>query len=275
VKGSADALDEHTGSKRLKKPKDNPRRVAKRRLKEPQIISVKAKTPAPMSSKKGKTPSGKGQKKALRRNKSHASSRTQYQVISDLIYGDAPPIQRTPKDKTRRGRVKYRKWILDSQSWNFKRSPCLKQLKNSLRKVVRGANPFYEFKDLFKKVKVDTLGIYNRLKSILNGGLLVTTRSIGFGLIHPIRKVGRLSFREMELLVSKLPFWATSYSYSDIRAIAFVINNHVPVRVRAKHLPHNKRKGLSPELQFSRCARRVPTGNCWEDPYKDLLYHSK
>jgi hypothetical protein len=104
--------------------------------------------------------------------------------------------------------------VFDNESWNFKRSPRLKQLKKSIALAKEGKNLLYGFKDLFRKVKIRTLEDYNRYKSIVDGGLFLTRKSIGIGIIPPVRKVRKLSFRELEFLYSKLAFWPTSFSPS-------------------------------------------------------------
>jgi hypothetical protein len=197
-------------------------------------------------------------KKALRPSKAYSPSGAIDRRLNALINSGDPPIQRSPKPKRFQGRLKYRKWLLESQSWNFKRSPYLARLRKNLNKVIEGDNPFYRFKDVFRKGRINIPGKYNRLKNLLDKGLLVTTRTIGVGIIYPIRKVRKPSLQEVEFIISKLPFWATSYKFTTIRKIAFLIKCQVPVRPCEASLP--KTDGLPTGPVNPWCVRHVPTG---------------
>jgi hypothetical protein len=146
---------------------------------------------------------------------------------------------RTKKPKIK---FKYQKWIFEDESWNLKRSPRLKKLKKNFKKVVEGRNPYYQFKDVFKNVKIRHLGNLDRYKSILNGGFLATTRSIGIRVTAQIRKVENLSIRDMEILISKLPYWATSYTLPEIRKLCFLVCGQVSKGRNHAKLSHKQRR---------------------------------
>jgi hypothetical protein len=253
----AGALGRHKGATSCLTSR-SPRRPAKQeRLKEPHE-SVRSERPAPIPSDCQKTKANRDCK-----------SRT---VVS------RPP-QRKPggKDKTasrcgktqsgrpypkKKGkRVVYQKWHIPQESWNLKRSPRLVRLRKSLAKVVRGKCPFYQFKDLLRNVKIRSLGSYNRYKSILEGGFLLTRRSIGIGILPPIRKVVNLSFREMEILISKLPFWATSYDKSHIRRVAILARNQASSRTMRN--TESNPNGVRIRLRAPLCSvvRTIPRAN--------------
>jgi hypothetical protein len=254
--GTAGAWDRHTGSLKPIQFKGCPKRPAKDRLKESQGIPVLDKKPTPKSLKMPDKHFKKS-KKALRPFKAFSPSGAIDRQLNAVIDSGEPPIQRIPKPKRDRNKIKFHKWELDSESWNFKRSPHLIRLRKNLNKVIGGRNPFYRFKDLFKR-KILKPGILKRLNNLLDGGLLVTTRALGVGIKHPIRKVRKLSFQDMELLISKLPFWATSYSFTTISKIAFLMNSQVPVRPCEASLP--KTDGSPPGPVNPWCVRHVPTG---------------
>jgi hypothetical protein len=216
----ADALGRRKGSLKLNKVQNNPRWPAnKDHLKEPRDgVLVNKLAPIPS---KGKEPLRLKDKKSSgytepKRPTKPLPSRWVNRKLELLINDGRPLLRGRLRPKKPKTKVIFQKWNLDNESWNLKRSPRLKRLRWSLAKVVKGENPFYKFKDLLKKVKVRSLGAYNRYKSILDGGFLVGARSIGIRVTPQIRKVVSLSFREMEILISKLPYWATSYESCDI-----------------------------------------------------------
>jgi hypothetical protein len=225
----------HRGRRKPSKFTNVPRRPAKDRLKEPQSNKTELSSKRAPISHKGKEKSfiEKGEK-TLRLNRPLPPTRSLDKALNDLIDSGDPPIQRTPKVKRPKGRVIFHKWEFDEESWNFKRSPRLKQLRNNWFKTVKGRNPFYRFKDLFKNVKINTLGMYNRLKALLDRGLLVTTRSIGVGIKHPLRRISSPSIQDVEFIISKLPFWVTSYKFSEISKIAFLVLSQMPCGKFAK-----------------------------------------
>lgn len=118
----------------------------------------------------------------------------------------------------------HQKMVIQHELWNLKRSPHLRRLSRAVTKVKEGRNPFFKFKDLFQSVKIRHPDDYTRYNAILEGGILLTRRSIGIRLTNQIRKVKKLSYREMEILISKLPFWATSYEYQQIARLAIAIS---------------------------------------------------
>jgi hypothetical protein len=166
---------------------------------------------------------GKGPGKPLRTNTRVRSSPLGIdQVVNNLIKGVSPHKVGRAKRHTRRPKVIWEKIQIPEDSWNLKRSPRLKRLKASRNQVRKGFCPYRKFKDLFKSVKIHSLKVYNRYKPILENGLLLTRRSIGNRVTPQIRKVTRLSFKEMEIIISKLPFWATSYTIMEIYDVARV-----------------------------------------------------
>lgn len=172
-----------------------------------------------------------------------------------LIREGLPSNKGTPTKK-RKCRVLDQKWIIDTELWNLKRSPHLKALRRSVNKAKEGKNPFFRFKDLFRKVKIRSPGEYNRYKSILEDGFFLTRKSIGIGIIPPIRRVKRLSYQEMEFLISKLPFWATSYKFAEICKLARVASNYLPNRNTRNYAAH---RGYLPPPGPYNLVVRTPT----------------
>jgi hypothetical protein len=161
-------------------------------------------------------------------------------LIRHVVGGSTPKTgnsRKKPKVK-----IKFQKWDLDNEPWNLKRSPCLARLKNSLSLVKEGKNPFFKFKDLLTKIKIRTLGEYNRYMTILEGGLILTRKPIGIKVTPLIRKVKTLSFRDIEIIVSKLPYWASSYESCDIQKLAGVAKSHSSYRCAKQCRP----KGFYP-----------------------------
>jgi hypothetical protein len=221
--GQAAALGRQRGSLRKTTSKGRPGYPAKEYLKEPRH-SVQSIRPVPIPSS--------GQKSTVADEKSGRwfdlrSYMTIDERLNALLDGDDQTSHRRVLGiKQPRTKLIYQKWCINHESWNLKRSPRLRRLKNSLAKVKGGRNPFYQFKDLFQNVKIRNLGEYNRYKAILEDGFLLTGRSIGIWITPQIRRVKSLSIREMEIVISKLPFWATSYEFSQIRRLALMISNH-------------------------------------------------
>jgi hypothetical protein len=216
-----------------------PKRPVKDRLKEPHD-GVRSVRPAP-SPTKGVNTSGMTtiSSPALQRPRvpfRHPVTPNESinRALCRVIDGGVVPRRDPPKHKPKRS-VIYQKLVLDDEPWNFKRSPSLKLLKKSIQRVKERNNPFYEFKDLFCKVKIRNLEEYNRYKSILEGGFFLTRRSIGIGIVPPIRKVKNLSFQDMEFLISKLPFWATSFQLFQMKELALAMYHRGPVGEHAKH----------------------------------------
>jgi hypothetical protein len=247
VKGSSEtgALGRHVGSSytRFKK---SPGRLGKDRPKESHdgVVSERL-TPNSQSIPKwngrqqNSAESVKKQKRSIRPGPHQDIDK----YLNRLIDGGKPPNKRPPEALPPRVKVKFQKWDLSKESWNFKRSPSLTRLKKSLRRVIEGNNAFYKFKSIFRNVKITTPERYNRCMSILYGGLIVSTKPIGIGIVPPIRKVRKLSFQDLEFLISKLPFWATSYRFEVLFKLASAISSSQPVGKRSFYV-------TSPESGF-------------------------
>lgn len=116
----------------------------------------------------------------------------------------------------RRKRMIYDKVDLTTEPWNLKRSPRLKLLLVRVNEIKEGFNPFFKFRRIFKRTKIKNCNVYNRCMKVLNGGLIYTDQTIGIKLTGHIRKVSHLTKRSLEILLSRLPFWASSYTCSQI-----------------------------------------------------------
>jgi hypothetical protein len=219
-----DALGRRKGLSRSKKSRDVPKHPSfEECLKEPHN-RVRSERPAPIPDKTEKVKVKKVYKP--RDSIKSRPSRSIDKQVNNLIDRGLSPERRTFRSKKPKVMIKYQKWELDEEPWNLKRSPRLRQLKKAKLKVKYGRNPFFQFKDLFSKVKIQNLGVANRYMTILKGGLLLTKRSIGTWVTPQIRRVASPSFRELEIIISKLPFWATSYSFPKIRKLAFLVKHY-------------------------------------------------
>jgi hypothetical protein len=219
------ALGGHRGSGLIRFGR-SPGRLVKDRPKEPHdgVVSERL-APKPVSKKRklrDKSPKVTSVRKPERPKRRSRPHQGVDEYLNRLIDGGEPRT-RAPKVKRPWVKVKYQKWDLTQESWNFKRSPRLKKLRKSLNQVIKGNNAFYKFKAIFANVKISTPGEYNRYMSILSEGLLVTARPIGIRITPLIRKVRNLSYQDLEFLISKLPFWATSYETAKIHKLALAI----------------------------------------------------
>jgi hypothetical protein len=180
---------------------------------------------------------GKSSKRSVKNRRDTKRSRpfnsTDY-WINSLIDGGTPLKKRTYRMRKPKVKVKFQKWDLTNESWNLKRSPCLRRLTSSLNKVKHGKNPYFQFKDLLVSARVRSLGAYNRYKSILEGGFFVSAKPVGVWITPQIRKAKNLSFQDMEILISKLPFWATSYTPAQIARLLSLVRNQVSTKGKAK-----------------------------------------
>jgi hypothetical protein len=215
------ALGRHKGRNKEYKPSSQPRRPVKDRLKEPHPIkmSPERNAPKPVHIRRGLYKTAKSRRGHSGPLPSRGINEKLLSFIDEgkLFYKERPRV-RNPKPK-----LIYQKWDLSNEPWNFLRSPSLRRLKSSLMKVKRGLCPFYEFKDLFKKVEIRTSGRYNRILALLEGGLLYSALPIGSRITPQIRKVRKPSFRNLEIIVSKLPFWATSYKFATLYKLALLL----------------------------------------------------
>jgi hypothetical protein len=216
------ALGRPVGTKKDKKASKYPARPGKDRVKERHSIKVEPERHVPEPKGEGGKPSPKA-KLAKKRPSRSQSSRNPDEVLKNLTGDDFPRTRRYPRVKCSRKKLIYQKMDLANEPWNLLRSPSLKRLKKSLAQVKKGNNPFYKFKDQLREVKIRTLGRYNRLMSALSGGLLFTAYPIGCWVTPCIRKVRKLSFRDLEILVSKLPFWATSYRPATLHRVVNIV----------------------------------------------------
>lgn len=214
----AGSLGRNRGAMKGKNPSSSPGHPAKECLKEPRD-GVRSERSAPepivgvVSYKKDRMSNSR--KRHLRNRNPLSQTKPINQVLVRQLNGGKSPKRDRFRVKAK-PKIIYQKWDLSNEPMNFKRSPRLKQLRESLRQTKEGRNPYFRFKDLFRKVKVRTQRHYDRYMSILEDGLLITKRSIGIRVTPLIRKVKKLSFRELEILISKLPFWATSYRPATI-----------------------------------------------------------
>jgi hypothetical protein len=242
-KGVAGALGRRRGARKGKNPSRKPGHPAiEECLKEQhtQVLSER-RAPEPAVPKKNRQ-KAKKPKEFRRLNPQRHVDRK----LNILIHGGKPLKKRTPRVKNPRIKLIRQKWQLTKEPWNLKRSPRLRRLRKALNQVVRGQNPFYKFKDLFKSVEIRTLGRYNRVMSILKDGLVISTKSIGIRVTAQIRKVKRLSFRDVEFLISKLPYWATSYSHAQMCTLAVLAGSYMPVRPMRSSSPNLKADSIPP-----------------------------
>jgi hypothetical protein len=272
-KGGSEADPLGRGKGLNRKPSVNvPWRPAKDLLKQPRKSVLSEKRAALPKREVEKTPLGNVIKRSRRQEYVPWPIRKVNEKLLASIGPGEPLRKRNFRTKKSKVKFKYQKWILEDESWNLKRSPRLKKLKKNFKKVVRGKNPYYQFKDVFKNVKIRNLGNLDRYKSILKGGFLATTRSIGIRVTAQIRKVENLSTRDMEILISKLPFWATSYTLPEMRKLCFLIRNQV-----SNGRNHAKLLSKTTKVQFTSGSRNlrgayvhVPTDTSWSTPKRVL-----
>jgi hypothetical protein len=221
-------LGGHKGKKKDYKPSIDPRRPGKDRPKERHStkVGLNRHVPKPIPLKENvKGKSAKKPKKGVPHPKSQWRADKKLKVSAGC---DFSRNTRFPKPKKQRVKVIYQKWRFPDEPWNLLRSPSLRRLKLSLMRVKKGNNPFYKFKDLCRHVKIRTPGRYKRFMSILSGGLVITPLPLGCWVSPQIRKVRKLSFQDLETLISKLPYWATSYEPEIFHKIAVLVeNDHV------------------------------------------------
>jgi hypothetical protein len=243
-------LGRNWGASKNKRSSKKPRRPVKERLKEAHLISVKSERHPPIPTS-GEKPTSNGEIPFRRKN----LERVRVPLIhpSKLLgRGLSPPtkdgssLEKGPSRKKPRRKVIYQKMVIDHELWNFKRSPNFKQLKFSVAKVKEGRNPFFKFKDLFQQVQIRSPDELSRYNAILKGGILLSKRSIGIRITPLIRKVRKLSCRDMEFLISKLPFWATSYRHDQMIKLAFVIYSHSLRGTSETLSQHTQRLTISP-----------------------------
>ena len=258
-----DPLGRDRGVRRTKKPSKGPWRPPKKeRLKESHdgVRSVRP-TPIPTS---GQNPTSRDKKS---RGTSNSSSPAKTTLGANTPRGGGEPknMGSLGEKSKAKPRLIHQKMVIRQELWNLKRSPHLRRLSRAVAKVKEGRNPFFKFKDLFRKVKVRHPGDYNRYNTILSGGILFTRRSIGIRLTDQIRKVKKLSYREMETLISKLPFWATSYEYQQIANLAFAIFWSLSSKEKAKLCQPKVYTAFGPFLNRG-AYTHVPTRQSWRDP---------
>jgi hypothetical protein len=248
--GKAGSLGRNWEASKNKTSSEKSRRPAKERLKEAHLISVKSERHPPIPTSREK-PTRNGE--IPFRSKNLERVRVPLIHPSKLLSRGLSPstkdgstLEKGPSKRKPRRKVIYQKMVIDHELWNFKRSPNLRRLKFSVAKVKEGKNPFFKFKDLFREVQIRSPDELSRYNAILKGGILFTKRSIGIRITPLIRKVRKLSCREMEFLISKLPFWATSYRHDQMIKLAFVIYSH-SLRGKCEALSqHTQRLTISP-----------------------------
>lgn len=166
--------------------------------------------------RKTQTKSGRWTEIASRKPRKVSENKVSADGKSELFGTLAAKELNAPKKAYKPYRLIYQKLELGLAPWNLKRGARLRKLKLSIQKVREGRNPFYKWKDILANVKISNVETYNRYKAVLEGGFLFTRRSIGDWVEPQIRIIKRLSFHMMETLISKLPFWATSYSIATM-----------------------------------------------------------
>jgi len=252
-------LGRDKGTQRVYRPQSGPRRPPKKeRLKESHDgVQSERPTPKPTSMAK---PARRDKKS---RGTSYSSSPSKSTFGDFIPRGGGDPNKGSLGEKSKTKLI-HQKMVIQHELWNLKRSPHLRRLTRAVAKVKEGRNPFFKFKNLFRTVKIRHPGDYHRYNTILEGGILLTKRSMGIRLTDQIRKVKKLSYREMEILISKLPFWATSYEYKQIAQLAFAIGNRCP---------RGTSEALSPPKAYNRLRApvsrgaytHVPTRQSWRD----------
>jgi hypothetical protein len=252
-------LGRHKAVKKISKSSNKPRRPGKDRLKEQHPIKVLSGRQAPKPILGQKTENKPAKKPGGPRKRPQPLHGINAWLMSLVDSGKSPKWRWPKGKKPKKPKVKFQKWDLTHEPWNFKRSPSLRRLKKSLIQVKRGKCPYFKFKDLFRKIKIRTLGRYNRVMSILEDGLLVTARPIGIRLTAQIRRVRKLSFRDLETLVSKLPFWATSYRPATMYRLACIAGSYMSSENLRNSLSNSSGGGICPRAPIYSVVRTPRT----------------
>jgi hypothetical protein len=101
----------------------------------------------------------------------------------------------------------------------------LKRTYKSFDRNVKGLNPWFQIRNRlrFSTQPIEPWKI-SKIKSILEGGLVYTSFSIGVRVGKTLRLVKGLTPHGMRFLISRLPFWATSYSSRDVALLDHYLN---------------------------------------------------
>jgi hypothetical protein len=131
---------------------------------------------------------------------------------------------RKPKIKAPRNRFVSAKLDIPDELVRFKRSRDFKDLKRSLRATNGGRNPFYRFRAALKNLRRCPTHIQDQISSALEGGLIMTDKYFpGIRITNRILMVKKPSWWDTEILLSKLPYWATSYTTPVIHKIVSLV----------------------------------------------------
>jgi len=100
----------------------------------------------------------------------------------------------------------------------------IRRVYRSYARNLRGKNPWFQLRKDFN-FQIEDLEPWKikRIKSILEGGFLYTRTRIGVKVGNYLRLVKSLTPHGMRFIISKLPFWATSYSFLEISRIRHFI----------------------------------------------------
>lgn len=101
-------------------------------------------------------------------------------------------------------------------------NPCkLRTLRKSFNSWERGYSPFHRRRGILKEFSFDSLPLKlkNRIARTLSGNLIFTKIPVGLPLSSTIHYVCNPSFKLCKFLLTKLPYWVTSYTLLDVKYI--------------------------------------------------------
>jgi hypothetical protein len=131
--------------------------------------------------------------------------------------------KQTPSPKQGKGdRFIYSKWSVPERHPAFT-PERLKLLSKSINSIRRGYSPLHRFKEVFKGFLKTDLKTQQKVISLLEGGLIHSDKSVGILLSKEIYRVTNPSLKLADFILSRVPFWGTSYSLSDIKDIVCLL----------------------------------------------------
>lgn len=149
----------------------------------------------------------------------------------DLSHPEKPPKRAVTQPKgtfcsDRCDRFIYNKIIIDHEGdFLRKLKSRLSTLTVSIRSLKGHYSPFKRFNRILKRIQYADSWMLQKISNLLVGGLVFTNYPVGISLSKNIQMIVKAPSPTItRRIVSCLPFWGTSYTWSNVSCIVSLLN---------------------------------------------------
>jgi hypothetical protein len=120
-------------------------------------------------------------------------------------------------------KFKFTKLVIPQELRGSLNPSKIKTLSVSLNSIRGGYSPYYRFRNIFKDFKRCRLHIQQKIQCLLDNALIFTKIPVGIPLTENIRLVRGPTLKICDFILSRVPFWGSSYTKSVILDIVCLL----------------------------------------------------